>query len=198
MRSMALVLGVGLLAGCTEGMGMGGADRPELAEGTRIAATTAATISSETHAGGDRLTVRVSRDVTDSSGTVVIPAGAEVSLAIDQIAPGANKGEKGTLTFSVGDVIFDGESHGLDARVVDYSYQLKGTGVGSEEVAKTAIGGVAGAVVGRTVGGEKGTIPGAIGGAAAGAAVADYSQDRNIVVPAGSSVTLELTGSFRG
>ncbi len=55
--------------------------------------------------------------------------------------------------------------------MVDYGYEMKGTGVGGEEVAKTAAGGAAGAIIGRTVGGKKGTIAGALGGAAAGAAV---------------------------
>lgn len=199
MRSGAWLGGLLALAACTEGMGMGGGGHDaELVEGTRIAATATETISSATHAAGDHLTVRVTRDVADSSGTVVIPAGSEIELTIASIAPAPNKGEKGTLTFSVGDITINGERHGLDARVADYGYQMKGTGVGTDEVAKTAAGGAAGAIIGRTVGGKKGTIPGAIGGAAAGAAIADYSQDRHIVVGTGASVTLELTGSFDG
>lgn len=200
MRRISLITTILALTACTEGMGGGGlgGNDAELATGTQIAATTTATISSETHKAGDQVVVRVAGDVSDSSGAVVIPAGAEITLTISQIAPAPNKGEKGTLTFAVGDITINGESHPLDARVVDYGYEMKGTGVGGGEVAKTAAGGAAGAIIGRTVGGEKGTIPGAIGGAAAGAAVADYTQDRNIVVAAGNRVTLELTGSFDG
>ncbi len=197
MRTMTLLAGALALAACTGGMGMGG-DDPELGEGTRIAATATETVSSETHKAGDNLVVRVAADVADSNGVVVIPAGAEITLTITEIAAAPNKGDKGTLTFSVGDITINGETHGLDATVLDYAYDMKGTGVGTREVAKTAAGGAAGAIIGRTVGGEKGTIPGAIGGAAAGAAIADYSQDRNIVVAAGNRVTLELRGSFDG
>lgn len=202
MRSRFLIAGAALLAAaCTGGMGMdggtGGGDDAELPEGTTIATTATETISSETHAVGDRLVVRVAGDVSDSAGAVVIPAGAEVALTISAMAPAPNKGEKGTLTFAVGDITIDGESRALDARVIGYAYDMKGTGVGAAEVGKTAAGGVAGAIIGRTVGGDKGTIPGAIGGAAAGAAIADYTQDRHIVVAAGNRVTLELTGAFK-
>jgi hypothetical protein len=200
MRRLTTVLaGAALIGACTAegGNGLGG-DDAELTAGTRIATTATGTVSSETNGPGDHLVVRVARDVSDSTGTVVIPAGAEITLTIREMAPAPNKGEKGTLTFSVGDITINGETHDLDAEVVDYAYAMKGTGVGAEEVGKTAAGGVAGAIIGRTVGGEKGTIPGANWGGAAGAAIADYSQDRNIVVAAGNRVTLELTGAFDG
>jgi hypothetical protein len=73
---------------------------------------------------------------------------------------------------------------------------MKGTGVGSEEVAKTAAGGAAGAIIG-AVAGDKEVI-GGLAGAAVGAAVADHTQDRHIVVAAGNRIDLELTGSFEG
>lgn len=203
MRTAPFLTTLFLLAACTGEAGMdggpgGGNDDAMLPEGTTIAATATETISSETHAVGDRLVVRVASDVSDSSGTVVIPAGSEVALTITAMAPAANKGGEGTLTFSVGDITINGESHGLDARVAGFAYDMKGTGVGAEEVGKTAVGGIAGAVIGTAVGGDKGTVPGAIGGAAAGAAIADYTQDRHIVIAAGNQVTLELTGEFEG
>lgn len=201
-----VVAGLALLgAACTGEMedgaldgGLGGGNDAELVEGTAIPTTATETISSETHAVGDRLVVRVASDVSDSAGTVVIPAGAEIGLTISEMAPAANKGGEGELTFSVGDITINGESHDIDARVAGFAYEMKGTGVGAEEVGKTAVGGVAGAIIGRTVGGEKGTIPGAIGGAAAGAAIADYTQDRHIVIAAGNRVSLVLTGTFDG
>lgn len=48
------------------------------------------------------MVVRVANDVSDSSGAVVIPAGAEITLTIREIAPAANKGEKGTIPGAIG------------------------------------------------------------------------------------------------
>jgi hypothetical protein len=196
MRRLMAMLSVPLaLVACEGGMG-GGGDDAELVQGTRIAATAAGTITSESNKVGDELTARVSSDVTDSSGTVVIPAGSEIRLRVASIGPGENMGDRGVLTFDVLGITIGEASHDLPARVVDYAYDMKGTGVGSEEVAKTAAGGAAGAIIG-AVAGDKEVI-GGLAGAAVGAAVADHTQDRHIVVAAGNRIDLELTGSFEG
>lgn len=196
MSHSTSVLALGLLASaCGEG-GLGGGSRPTVNEGTTIATTATETISSKTHKAGDRVVVRVSTPVADSAGRTVIPAGADITLEITAIAPGPNRGDRGTLELAVRDVVIDGASHGLDARVSDYGFEMKGSGVGVEEVAKTGAGALAGGIIARVVGGEDKTAIGAVGGAAAGAAIADHSQDRDIVVAAGNSVTLVLTGNF--
>lgn len=196
-RLKLLAIPLAVLA-CEGGMGGGMGDDPELVEGTPIAATATSAITSETNKTGDELTARVSTDVTDSSGAVVIPAGSEIRLRVASIGPGANKGDRGVLTFDVVGITIGEESHDLPARVVDYAFDMKGTGVGAEEVAKTAAGGAAGAIIGRAVGGEGKEVVGGLAGAAAGAAVADYTQDRHIVVAAGNRIDLVLTGSFDG
>lgn len=197
MRRLMTMLAIPLtLVACDGGMGGGGGDDAELVAGTRIATTATSTITSETNAVGDELTARVSSDVADSSGVVVIPAGSAIRLRVASIGPGANKGDTGVLTFSVLGITIGETSHDLSARVVDYAYAMKGTGVGSREVAKTAAGGAAGAIIG-AVAGDKEVI-GAVAGAAAGAAVADYTQDRHIVVAAGNRIDLELTSEFDG
>lgn len=197
MRRLMAMLAIPMtVMACEGGMGGNGGDDPELVTGTRIAATATSTITSETNKAGDELTARVSTDVTDSSGAVVIPAGSEIRLRVASIAPGPNKGDRGVLTFDVVGITIGEASHDLSARVVDYAYEMKGTGVGAAEVAKTAAGGAAGAIVG-AVAGDKEVI-GGLAGAAVGAAVADQTQDRHIVVSAGNRIDLELTGSFDG
>jgi hypothetical protein len=199
MRRTLLALPLATLGAlaCEGGLGGGAAD-PELASGTRIVATAGSTVSSEHSAVGDVVTATVSRDVTDSAGAVVIPAGSEIALRITAIAPGPNRGDKGTLTFDVTGITIAGEQHGIDARVVDYTYDMRGTGVGGAEVAKTAAGAAAGAIIGTVVGGEDKAVIGGVAGAAAGAAIADRTQDRHIVVAAGNRIELELTGDFDG
>lgn len=196
IRRMAAQLALPLvLIGCDGGLGGGVADH-ELVAGTRIAASVTSTVTSESNKVGDEVTARVSADVADSSGTVVIPAGSEIRLRIASIAPGNNKGDRGVLTFDVLGLTVGEETHSIDARVVDYAFAMKGTGVGSEEVAKTAAGAAAGAIVGHVAGDKE--VIGGLAGAAVGAAVADYTQDRQIVVAAGNRIELELTGSFDG
>jgi hypothetical protein len=198
MRALTTAIAAALTVTACDGAGMGGGgtDDGELVAGTRIAATATSTVTSESNSVGDELAARVSSDVSDSSGTVVIPAGSEIRLRIASIAPGPNKGDRGVLTFDVVGITVGEEAHDLDARVVDYAYEMKGTGIGTDEVAKTAAGGAAGAIVGAVAGGKE--VVGGLAGAAVGAAVADHTQDRHIVVAAGNRIDLELTGEFDG
>lgn len=185
-----------ILAACdTAGGGMA---QRELPKGTRIAAVFTEPVSSQGNKAGDEVTVRVTADVSDSAGHVVIPAGATIGLTIAAIAAAPNKSAEGTLTFDVGDVTIAGATHGLDAEVVAFDHALKGRGITEREIGKTAVGAVAGAIIGDQVDKKGGAVVGAIGGAAAGAAVADQTQDRDIVVATGNSVTLELSGAFDG
>ncbi|HET9133750.1 MAG TPA: glycine zipper domain-containing protein [Gemmatimonadales bacterium] len=167
-----------------------------LAATTTFSGTAVDSIHSRYNKVGDVVRMRVSADVTDESGKVVIPAGSVVSLAITAIAPAEQKGEKGTLSLSARSVSINGESFPLAARASDYEYVMKARGVGGGEVARTAGGAAAGAIIGKVIGGKTGTVVGAVGGAAAGAAIADKEADRDIIVSAGKTITLALRDEF--
>lgn len=164
--------------------------------GTRISAVTVDSVHSRFNQVGDVIGVRITSDVVNGAGRVVIPAGAIVSLRIDEIAGGGNRGDAGTLVMSAREVSIDGREYALMATATDFEYVMKARGIGGSEVAKTAGGAAAGAIIGRVIGGKKGTLIGAIGGAAAGAAIADRSQDRDIIVSAGKPITLTLRDDF--
>jgi hypothetical protein len=170
--------------------------RRTLASGTEIGTTTIDSIHSRHNAVGDAIRVRVNRNIVDSEGRTVIPAGAVITLGITEIAPASSKGGAGTLVLAARSVTIDGESYPVTGRATDFEYELRGRGVGGREVAKTAGGAVAGAIIGRVVGGRKGTVIGAVGGAAAGAAVADATQDRDVVVAAGKPILITLNDDF--
>jgi hypothetical protein len=71
--------------------------------------------------------------------------------------------------------------------------KLQGRGTDANDVAKVAGGTAAGAIVGRVLGGSsKGAIIGGIIGGAVGAQRAVETKDRDVVLPAGTSVTLTL------
>lgn len=167
-----------------------------ISSGTTIRTTMIDSVHSRVTRAGDQIRVRVANDVSDSQGRVVIPAGSVVTLAVTEIAPAGSKGGAGTLAMVARSVTIDGESKAISARATDFEYQLKGRGVGTGEVAKTAGGAAAGAIIGRVIGGRNATVIGAIGGAAAGAAVADATQDRDVVLVAGSPVTITLNEEF--
>jgi hypothetical protein len=119
-----------------------------------------------------------------------------MTLAVSEIAAAGSKGGAGLLTMTARNVSIDGTDYPVSGRATDFEYELRGSGIGTTEVAKTAGGAAAGAIIGRVIGGRRGTIIGAIGGAAAGAAVADASQDRDVVLAAGKPVMVTLSDDF--
>jgi hypothetical protein len=145
---------------------------------------------------GDLVRVSVANDVVDAQGRVVIPSGAVLTLAVSEIAAAGSKGGAGVLTMSARSVSIGGTDYPISGRATDFEYELRGRGVGTGEVAKTAGGAAAGAIIGRVIGGRRGTVIGAIGGAAAGAAVADATQDRDVVLAAGKPVMITLSDDF--
>jgi hypothetical protein len=67
--------------------------------------------------------------------------------------------------------------------------------VSAGEVEKVGVGTAVGAVLGRVLGGNgKGAVIGGAVGAAGGTAVAVQTASRDVVVPAGTPVTIALTG----
>lgn len=168
----------------------------QIASGTAFGTTMIDSVHSRVTGVGDLVRVSVSSDVLDAGGRVMIPSGAVMTLAISEIAPAGSKGGAGTLVMAARSVSIGGTEYPISGRATDFEYELRGRGVGTTEVAKTAGGAAAGAIIGRVIGGRRGTLIGAIGGAAAGAAVADASQDRDVVLAAGKSVRITLSDTF--
>jgi len=169
---------------------------PTLAAGTQVTTNALDSIHSHLNKVGDPIRVKVATDVTDADGKVVIPAGAIVRLRIVQIGEASNRGEKGTLVLSADDVDISGVTYPVTARASDYVYEMKARPIGAGEVAKTGGGAAIGALIGHAIGGKTGTVVGAVGGGAAGAAVAAKTANRDIIVHAGSTVTLTLRDDF--
>jgi len=165
--------------------------------GTVVEAQSDKEITSRTNKVGETFTAKIGDAITSSDGKVVIPAGAEVTLTIDQIKPAPNKSAKdGTLVLRATSVSFNGESHPIDAEVTSVEHTLKGRGVGTGEAAKVGIGAAGGAILGKIIGGKTGAVAGGVTGAAAGAAVAVETADRDVVVPIGAKIKLALRSAF--
>jgi hypothetical protein len=169
-----------------------------LAAGTVMATTINGEISSKVNKAGETVTATVASDVKDGTGRVVIPAGATVTLTITEIRESENKGDKtGKLTLTPSEVAFGGQTYGINAAAQALDRHLVDRKTNAGDIAKVGVGTAAGAVVGRVIGGNtKGAVIGGLIGGAIGTQRAVETQDRDVVVPAGSRVELTLQGDF--
>jgi hypothetical protein len=169
-----------------------------LAAGATVSTSVDREITSKTDKPGQTVSATVAADVMDASGQVVIPAGSKVTLTIAEIHESENKGDKtGKLTLTPTAVEIAGTSYSLEASAVALDRTLRDRKTNGGDVAKVAVGTGAGAVLGRVIGGNtKGAVIGGIIGGAIGTQRAVETQDRDVVVPAGSRVELTLHGAF--
>ena len=165
-----------------------------LGSGTVIATAVDQEINSRTNKAGEVVTTTVSSDITDSRGRVVIPAGSRITMTITEIHESENKGDKtGKLTLTPTEVAIAGRSYPIAASAEALDRHLKDRPTNAGDVAKVGAGAAAGAIVGRVIGGNtKGAVIGGILGGAVGTQRAVETQDRDVVVPAGSRVQLTL------
>ncbi len=175
------------------------ASAASLAAGTSMTAATTAEIRSNKNKVGDTVMAKIANDVKDNSGRVVIPAGSEVALKVTAIKESENKSDTtGTLTLQPTSVTINGESYPIAARIEHVGSKLEGRKTSAGDIAKVGGGAAAGAILGRVIGGSaKGAIIGGVIGGAVGTQRAVETKDRDVVVPAGTSVTLVLDESFR-
>jgi uncharacterized protein YfiM (DUF2279 family) len=171
-----------------------------LASGTAISAKFDAGISSRTHKAGQKLTGTVSSDVKEKSGRVVIPKGSKVHLTIAAIHESENKSDKtGKLVLTPTQVVIAGRSYPLKGSASALDRTLKDRKTNAGDLAKVGAGAGAGALLGTAVSGgsTKGAVIGGVAGAAVGTQRAIQTQDRDVVVPAGSRLKVTLGAPFR-
>lgn len=171
-----------------------------LAAGTAISAKFDAGISSRTHKPGQSLTGTVAADVKDKSGRTVIPAGAKVHVTITTIHESENKGDKtGKLVLTPTKVVIAGRSYPISGSAKALDRTLKDRKTNAGDLAKVGVGVGAGALLGTAVSGgsTKGAVIGGAVGGAVGAQRAIQTQDRDVVVPAGSRLNVTLGSPFR-
>jgi hypothetical protein len=165
-----------------------------LASGTVISTAVDQEINSRSNKKGEIVTTTVSSDVTDSRGRVIIPAGSKVTMTITEIRESENKGDQtGKLALTPTEVAIGGRSYPLTASAEALDRHLKDRKTNAGDVAKVGAGAAIGALAGRVIGGNtKGAVIGGVIGGAVGTQRAVETQDRDVVVPAGSRVQLTL------
>jgi uncharacterized membrane protein len=115
-------------------------------------------------------------------------------MTITEIREWENMGDAtGKLTLTPTLVAIAGQSYPLSASAEALDRQLKDRKTNAGDVAKVGAGAAVGAIAGRVIGGNtKGAVIGGVLGGAVGAQRAVETQDRDVVVPAGSRVWLTL------
>lgn len=177
--------------------GGGGTAGRELASGTRVTATIQQGVTSRTNKAGETMLAIVSQNVMDAEGRVVIPAGSNVTLRIDQLEPGSDQVRpEGRFSLAVASVTINNETYPLDATLEPVAHHFEGRGITKDEAARigagTAVGAIAGQVIGKN---QKSTVLGGAIGAVAGTAVAVRYAYRDVVVSAGTPIVFTLTQS---
>jgi uncharacterized protein YfiM (DUF2279 family) len=142
----------------------------------------------------------VSSDVKDKKGRTVIPAGSKVHLTIKAIKESERKSDKtGKLVLTPTKVEIAGRSYPMTGSAVALDRTLQDRKTNAGDIAKVGIGAGTGALLGTAVSGgsTKGAVIGGVAGAAVGTQRAIETQDRDVVVPAGSRLKITLGSTFR-
>lgn len=144
-------------------------------------------VGSKISATGDRFSATVAKPV-EVGGTVVVPEGAEASGKVaEAVSQGRFKGAA-VLRLVLTSITINGEEREIKTSSVTRT--LKGKG----KRTATLIGGGAGAgaLIGGLAGGGKGALIGAAAGAGAGTAGSAYTGNKEIVLPAESTLSFKL------
>jgi hypothetical protein len=98
-----------------------------LASGTRVGATIQGALSSRTNKAGEAVHAIVSGDVLGALGGVVIPAGSDVTLKVDQLEAGSDGVHpEGRLSLVVSSVSINGERQSVSADLAPVPHHLEG------------------------------------------------------------------------
>jgi hypothetical protein len=146
--------------------------------------------SKDSHAG-DSFSATVATPVS-VGGKVAIPASSAVAgTVIDAKAKGKLKGEA-RLQLALKKITIKGQTYLIDASMADVTEKGKG-----KRTAKTTGAGAAGgALIGGLAGGGKGLVIGAAVGAGVGLVGGAFTGNKQIELPAESSLTFQLNASL--
>jgi hypothetical protein len=157
---------------------------------TEISVRTNENIESRTASEGRTYSAAVYKDVTDASGNVVIPRGADAQLVIREMKEGGTV-RSPELVLDLQSVRFDGRNYLISTRDLEQSER---EGIGKNRRTAEMVGGGAalGGLLGAIAGGGKGAVIGAIAGAAAGGAVQVLTKGKEVRVPAETVLTFKV------
>jgi hypothetical protein len=146
-------------------------------------------VSSETARVEDRVTARVTRDVT-IDGETVIPAGAQLAGTVTLVERGGKLRDRARIG-----VRFDTLTLASHERLPIQTETIFRDGESPSNEASSKIGAsaVVGTILGAVIGGKKGAAIGAAAGAGGGTAAVMAGGRNEAAIPAGALLTVRLT-----
>jgi hypothetical protein len=155
--------------------------------GTRVLIRMIDSVDSREQTAGDHFTASLETNL-QVGAVVVAPRGSTVYGRLASASSAGRISGSSELTLELTDVVIDGTAYPL----ITSTYEIKGSGKGSN-TAKDVIGGTGlGALIGGLAGGGKGAGIGALAGAAGGTAVAASRRGRQLLIPSESLLEFRL------
>ncbi len=145
-------------------------------------------VSSQTAQVEDRVSAKVSRDVTVLD-RIAIPAGVRLEGTIVVVDRGGRFRERPRLGLRFDTMILN---DGTRVSIRTDTIYREGDSPSADATAKVGAGAVAGAILGGVLGGKKGAAIGGAAGAAGGAATVMRGQGNEIALAAGAPLTVRL------
>lgn len=189
MRHLSTALALALLSPAAVAVAQRAATIPS---GTEITVRTDEAIHADAaqDTGASRMyTGKVSEDVRDSDGRVLIPKGSPAEIA----AVRDNDG----LALGLRSVRVNGERYSVDSQDVAAGGQKEGVGKNKRTGKYVGGGAVGGAIIGALAGGARGAAIGALAGGAAGAGAQTLTRGKKLSVPAETNLRFRLEESLR-
>ncbi len=147
------------------------------------------TVSSETAHVEDRVTAKVTRDVT-VDGRTAIAAGTKLEGVVSLVERGGKFRERAKVGVRFTTLVL---ADGLRVPIQTEAILREGESPTPEASAKIGASAVAGAIVGGLIGGKRGALMGSTAGAAGGTAVVATGGRNEAIIPGGSPLTVRLT-----
>ena len=167
--------------------------RATIPDGTEITVRTDEAINADaqnTDTDTSRLySGKVSEDVRDGDGNVLIPRGSPAQLAAIRDSNG--------LSLDLRAVTIQGQRYSIESGEVAAGSQKEGVGKNKRTGKYVGGGALAGAVIGAIAGGGKGAAIGALAGGAAGAGAQTLTRGKKLSVPAETNLRFRLQQSLR-
>ena len=159
-----------------------------LPAGTVITVRLGNAVGSKISNSGDHFPASVARPL-ELDGKVVVPRGEEASGKVLEALPQGRFKGGAILRLALSSITVSGETY--DVKTISVSQYLKGKGKRTAVMIGGGAGG--GALIGGLAGGGKGALIGAALGAGAGTAGAAYTGNKEIILPAESTLSFKLS-----
>ncbi len=158
--------------------------------GTAIVVRTNEQIDTTSASEGRTYSGVVDRDITDSTGSLLVPKGSQADLVVRDVNTGGTTGSP-ELVLDLQSININGQRYLVSTQDVTQGNQ-QGLGKNKRTAEMVGGGAVLGTILGAIAGGGKGAAIGAAAGAAAGAGVQVLTRGKEVKVPAETDLTFKL------